>query len=182
MYAYMFATLAPLGVEVLGQSQLAGSPKIPEWGIPLPQYPSVSLLDWRTGYGNARYWVLKLLIEEFAPGDQLVTAGVVEAVDASKPQLSCLAALKKDGARKLLIVNHLNDVQLVKLNGFAYGAKVELKVVDPTAVQRGSANGIRRLSIDSIQDSLLPLEPFAVVVASSSKTEATADSVGFIYA
>lgn len=25
-----------------------------EWGIPLPQYPSVSLLDWRTGLGNAR--------------------------------------------------------------------------------------------------------------------------------
>ena len=55
LYAYVFASLAPLGVEVLGQSQLAGSPKIPEWGIPLPQFPSVSLLDWRTGLGNARY-------------------------------------------------------------------------------------------------------------------------------
>lgn len=41
----------------------------------------MSLLDWRTGYGNARYWVLKvsrdssllpqLLIEHFAPGDVL---------------------------------------------------------------------------------------------------------------
>ena len=72
MYAYLFARLAPLGVAVLGQSQLAGSPKIPEWGIPLPQFPSVSLLDWRTGFGNARYWVLKLLIEEFAPGDTFV--------------------------------------------------------------------------------------------------------------
>ena len=51
-YAYVFATLAPLGVEVLGQSQLAGSPKIPEWGIPLPQYPSVSLLDWRNRFGQ----------------------------------------------------------------------------------------------------------------------------------
>ena len=50
----------------------AGSPKIPEWGIPLPQYPSVSLLSWNTGYGNARYWVLKLLIEHFAPGAQSI--------------------------------------------------------------------------------------------------------------
>jgi hypothetical protein len=25
----------------------------------------VSLLDWRTGFGNARYWVLKLLLEHF---------------------------------------------------------------------------------------------------------------------
>jgi len=56
---------------VLGHSQLAGSPEIPAWGIPAPQYPSVSLLSWRTGFGNARYWVLKLLIDHFAPGDLL---------------------------------------------------------------------------------------------------------------
>ena len=73
-FAYIFAHLAPEGVGILGSSQLAGSPEIPEWGIPLPQYPSVSLLDWNTGYGNARYWVLKLLIEEFAPGDKLLSS------------------------------------------------------------------------------------------------------------
>lgn len=39
MYAYLFGNLVVLGVDVLGHSQLAGSPKIPEWGIPLPQYP-----------------------------------------------------------------------------------------------------------------------------------------------
>eukprot|EP00054_Salpingoeca_dolichothecata_P032975 m.266817 g.266817 ORF g.266817 m.266817 type:complete len:637 (+) comp31560_c0_seq1:162-2072(+) len=76
MYAYLFGNLALMGVDVLGHSQLAGSPKIPEWGIPLPQYPSVSLLDWRTGYGNARYWVLKLLLENFAPGDIFVNTTV----------------------------------------------------------------------------------------------------------
>lgn len=73
MYAYMFGKFAIMGVEVLGHSQLAGSPKIPEWGIPLPQYPSVSLLDWRTGYGNSRYWVLRLLIQHFAMGDKIFT-------------------------------------------------------------------------------------------------------------
>lgn len=54
MYAYLFGNLAPAGVEVLGHSQLAGSPPIPHWNIPLAQFPSVSLLDWTTGLGNAR--------------------------------------------------------------------------------------------------------------------------------
>jgi len=71
MYAYLYGKLVLDGVEVLGHSQLAGSPEIPEWGIPAPQYPSVSLLSWQTGYGNARYWALKLLLEHFQPGDLL---------------------------------------------------------------------------------------------------------------
>ena len=87
MYAYLFTQLAPLGHGiVLGHSQLAGSPKIPEWGIPLPQYPSVSLLDWRTGLGNARYWALKLLIEEFGPGDRFVGT---TATQGTRAPVSC---------------------------------------------------------------------------------------------
>jgi hypothetical protein len=35
------------------------------------------MLNWTTGEGNARYWVLKLLIEEFAPGDALVETDTV---------------------------------------------------------------------------------------------------------
>ncbi|KAH3763378.1 Brefeldin A-inhibited guanine nucleotide-exchange protein 2 [Pelomyxa schiedti] len=72
MYAYLFGKLAPYGVEVFGESQLCGSPEIPEWGIPDPQYPSVSMTNWTTGEGNARYWVLRLLLEHFTPGDNFV--------------------------------------------------------------------------------------------------------------
>lgn len=74
--AFSQRNLASAGVEVIGHSQLAGSPKIPEWGIPLPQYPSVSLLNWNTGFGNARYWSLKLLLEHFAPGDKIYNTSV----------------------------------------------------------------------------------------------------------
>ena len=49
MFAYLFVNLAPLGVEVLGSSQLAASPPIPAWGIPLPMDPSVSMIDWTSG-------------------------------------------------------------------------------------------------------------------------------------
>ncbi|EGD76938.1 hypothetical protein PTSG_07279 [Salpingoeca rosetta] len=72
MYAYLVPETTKLGLDVLGESQLAGSPPIPEWDIPDPQYPSVSMLNWTSGEGNARYWVLKLMIEELAPGDKLV--------------------------------------------------------------------------------------------------------------
>lgn len=37
------------------------------WLAP-PQYPSVALLNWTDGSGTARYWVLKLLIDEMVPG------------------------------------------------------------------------------------------------------------------
>jgi len=72
MYAYLFGKMTPMGYDVLGESQLVGTPPIPQWGIPDAQFPSVSMLNWTTGEGNARYWVLKLLIDNFKAGDQLV--------------------------------------------------------------------------------------------------------------
>jgi len=71
-YAYLFAKMAILGYDVLGESQLAGCPVIPAWDIHNAQFPSVSLLNWTTGIGNARYWVLSLLIDNFSPGDIFV--------------------------------------------------------------------------------------------------------------
>lgn len=71
MYAYLFGKLSVEGVDIIGESQLMGFPPLshkqfpasPD-GIP-PQFASVTELDWNTGVGNARYWALKLLIEQF---------------------------------------------------------------------------------------------------------------------
>jgi len=41
-----------------------------------PQYPSVSLLNWTDGRGNARFWALKLLLEEFPAGDIMVPTSI----------------------------------------------------------------------------------------------------------
>ena len=41
---------------MIGESQLVGYPS---------QYPDVTMLDWNTGNGNARYWALKLLISSY---------------------------------------------------------------------------------------------------------------------
>ena len=63
LYAYVYAELAKLGIEYAGESQLVGYPT---------QFPSVSMVDWATGQPNARYWVLKLLHDNFGPGDKLM--------------------------------------------------------------------------------------------------------------
>lgn len=105
MFAYLYANLARQGIEILASSQLLGYPT---------QYPSVSLLDWKTGQPNARYWVLKLLREHFGPGDQLV-----DTPDFS-PSVFAQAFLASTGARKLLLVNqrdHLIELQIPGANG-----------------------------------------------------------------
>ena len=64
------------GLDILGESQLVGNPALPELNLP-PQYPSVAMLNWTNGLGNARYHVLKTLIENFKPGDKLVNTTVI---------------------------------------------------------------------------------------------------------
>ena len=63
LYAYLYAELAKQGIDVIGESQLVGYPS---------QFPSVTMIDWKNGKPNARYWVLSLLKDNFHPGDQLV--------------------------------------------------------------------------------------------------------------
>ena len=109
--------------------------------------------------GNARYWVLKLLIEEFAPGDALVSTQCAEGMGTQ--ELSCMGAITKSGAHKLLIVNHLNEVQSVKMNGFPAG-EAQLRIVDPKSVQAASSSGIRNATMEPADS--LELQPFAVVV------------------
>jgi hypothetical protein len=81
--ADIFGELVKDGVEVLGQSQLMGSPALPQWGVPIDQFPGVSLLSWETGYGNAKYWSLMLLLQHFVssqairwPSRVMVSSGI----------------------------------------------------------------------------------------------------------
>jgi hypothetical protein len=89
-YAYVFINLAKLGIDVAGESQLVGYPT---------QFPSVSMVDWNTGAPNARFRVLELLKNNFAPGDKIVDAQI------NSPYITALAVTKPGGSRKLLLVN-----------------------------------------------------------------------------
>jgi len=86
MYAYLYGRLSLLGLDVLGESQLVGYPQLtlPDGIVLEPQYPSVSMLNWTTGEGNARYWVLKLLIDNTNPGSDRIMPTTVTPI-ASNP-------------------------------------------------------------------------------------------------
>ncbi|HVT93904.1 MAG TPA: hypothetical protein VHD76_13755 [Bryobacteraceae bacterium] len=90
MYAYLFGRLSSLGIDVAGESQLVGYPT---------QYPSVSMVDWNTGKGNARFRVLELLKNHFGPGDKIVQASL------NRPSVYAQAYQTRNGKREVLLVN-----------------------------------------------------------------------------
>jgi hypothetical protein len=120
LYAYLFGELSRLGIDVVGESQLVGYPT---------QFPSVSMVDWNTGQPNARYWVLKLLLESFSPGDRLVETRVGPGGLSGNPDLYAWGAVDGDGQRRLLLVNKRDRDLEVSLPGAAGGT---VKRVDQT--------------------------------------------------
>jgi len=95
-YAYIFAELTRLGIDVAGESQLVGYPT---------QFPSVSMVDWNNGKPNARLWILKLLHDNFGPGDRIVEIAPVSPPAPDQPYLTALAVVTKAGKHKMLLVN-----------------------------------------------------------------------------
>ncbi len=110
-YAYLFAELTRIGIDVVGESQLVGYPT---------QFPSVSMVEWNNGKPNARLWVLKLLHDNFAPGDNIVESASVSAPGFDDSVVSALAIRTQHGERKLLLVNKRDrnlDVSIAGANG-----------------------------------------------------------------
>ncbi len=139
MYAYIFGQLSLIGVDVAGESQLVGYPT---------QFPSVSMVDWSDGRPNARYWVLKLLKDNFGLGDRLVEAALANRY------VYALGAVKSDGKRRVLLVNKRNRPFDVSIPG-ARGGQVD-RVDQTTALQPPAS---ARLTDDTVT-----LGGFAVAV------------------
>lgn len=139
MFAYIYIELAKMGIHVAGESQLVGYPT---------QFPDVSMINWKNSKPNARYWVLKLLKDNFGPGDKLVNT------KSSSSQVVAQAFITTKG-KKLLLINKRNNVIQMKL---------------PEGIKSAEM-----FSVDSISDenppiqnhvtgNLITLEPFAVTV------------------
>src|SRR5207302_10391385 len=90
---------AKMGIDVMGESQLVGYPT---------QFPSVSMLNYNTGAPNARFWVLKLLKDNFGPGDRLV-----ETSEHNK-DVAAQAFVTARG-KKLLVINKRGSLQEISL-------------------------------------------------------------------
>lgn len=144
MYAYLFAELAREGIEVAGESQLVGYPT---------QYPSVSMVDWNTGQPNARYWVLKLLHDNFGPGDKLVATG------NASPFVYAQAFLTRDGRRKVLLINKRDRMAEFSLPG---GAGAHEAYVDQTTAFHPPASA-------QLNGDVITLRGLAVAVVTLAK-------------
>jgi hypothetical protein len=103
LYGYLFIELSKLGVDVIGESQLVGYPS---------QFPSVSMMNYNTGKPNARYWVLKLIKDNFHPGDKLVA--VKESKDGAPSDMVVQGFITPQG-NKVLLVNKTNSEKTVTL-------------------------------------------------------------------
>jgi hypothetical protein len=114
VYAYVFAGLTRQGIDAATESLVPGYPG---------QFPSIAILDWNTGQPNARYRVLKLLIDNFRPGDKMVDS------QNSGGELMTQAFVSPSGERKLLIVNKRDRAWQLTLPGSSGG---KLQVVDQT--------------------------------------------------
>jgi len=106
-FAYLYAGLARKGIDIVGSSQLLGYPT---------QFPSVTMLDWKTGQPNARYWVVKLLKDNFHPLDRIVET------KSATPQVFAQGFVASDGTRKLLLVNERDRTLEVSISGAKGGA------------------------------------------------------------
>ncbi|HYW34764.1 MAG TPA: hypothetical protein VE868_05090 [Balneolaceae bacterium] len=100
LYAYIFGNLSHIGIDVAGESQLVGYPT---------QFPSVSMLNWKTGAPNARYLVLKLIHKHFGPGDQIIQSNIHHA------NVYAYSVIGKDGKRRAMLVNKKNKSATVSL-------------------------------------------------------------------
>jgi hypothetical protein len=140
LFAYLYAGLAVRGIDVVNESGVPCGPDT---------WPSIAMHNWDTGQPNARFWVLKLIHDNFGPGDKIV--------DAENPSGAVLmqAYVTRSGERKVLIVNKRDHQIRMSLPG-ASGGKLE--VVDQTTASNPPAS--RALDADAFE-----LGGYAVAVA-----------------
>ncbi|MEO6801882.1 MAG: glycosyl hydrolase family 39 [Granulicella sp.] len=141
LYAYLYVEGAKMGIDVLGESQLVGYPS---------QYPSVSMMDYETTKPNARYWVLKLLKDNFGPGDKL--AGTTSSGGAYTAQ-----AFETAHGKKLLLINKHNQEQPVTLPADAEGSTITF--VAPSTADNAPSK-------TAVSGHAITLQPFEVAVIS----------------
>jgi len=142
MFAYVFLELTKLGIEVAGESQLVGYPS---------QFPDVSMVNWENGKPNARYWVLKLLKDNFGPGDKLVQTTF------NGQDIIAQAFITPKG-KKILLINT---------------RKKEITINLPPGIKDGTATFVDINNSDSLKQvqvtgNTIMLKPFAVGVITLS--------------
>jgi hypothetical protein len=117
VWAYMYGHLAVQGIDVLTVAELMDYPGM---------FAGTNIVDWDTGVPNARYWVAKLLNDNFGPGDQIVQSPPPPDEGARSKKLEygfelyAQAFITRRGERKILLVNkrdHALDISIAGASG-----------------------------------------------------------------
>jgi hypothetical protein len=139
MYAYVFLELTKMGVDVAGESQLVGYPT---------QFPDVSMMNWANGKPNARYWVLKLLLDHFGAGNKLVSTSLHE------DDVTAQAFITAKG-NKILLINPHSKEATIHLPAETKDATID--DVDITAAEN-------QIAQSQVKNNIITLKAFAVAV------------------
>ena len=151
LYAYVYIETARLGIDVVGESQLMGFPS---------QYPDVTMIDWTTGKPNARFEALRLLHDNFTPGDKLYHMPGFGGPRDFRRDIDAAAFESANGEKKLLVVNKRNrDIALQLPPEFSHGS---VTTVDVNA-------GVTRPAVRAWNGATLTLTPFAITVIVAEK-------------
>jgi hypothetical protein len=130
---------------------LIGYPDLPDLQLQ-PQFPSVALLNWTTGEGSAKYWVLKLLIETAdIDNDQAV---VTQTTDVGGVNIFSQAFVGKNGRRWVLIINKRYANVDVSLSGCSGG---RMQIIN-------EASGFGPPTEVTLTSNQITLDPFAIAV------------------
>lgn len=146
-FAYLFSRAATLGglVRVVGQSQFMDSPD---------REAPVTMMDWRNGNPTAKYWVLKLLIDNFQPGrDALVSTG-----NSNEGGVHAQGFVSSDGAKKVLLINKQYATANVTVTGME---SCQVATVDAAT----NENPPRQ---ETVKPCVLKMSPYAVSVVTAA--------------
>jgi len=114
VWAYIYGHLAAKGIDILTAAELIDYPG---------QFAGTTLVNWETGEPNARYWVIKLLHDNFGPGDKLIPPNKVDEIMQPDPavQIYVQGFITPQGLRKVLLVNKRDRALDVSIAGAAGG-------------------------------------------------------------
>ncbi|RCH56264.1 glycosyl hydrolase family 39 [Mucilaginibacter hurinus] len=127
VFAYLFIQLNKIGIDIINESQLVGYPT---------QFPDVSMMNWENAKPNARYWTLKLLVDNFGPGDKLVE---VNPFIMAETDYAAQGFITPKG-KKVLILNKRGKPISVKVPANFKGAAIS--TVDEASAEGPALTGI----------------------------------------
>jgi hypothetical protein len=142
LYANIFIECMRKGIDVVGESQLVGYPS---------QFPSVTMMDPHNSEPNARYWVLKLLHDNFVAGDKFFTpTGTGQDVFAQ--------GFETAHGKKMLVINR---------RSFATDATLPVEFLDGKINYVALSTGENAPAADTMQGRTIHLQAFETAVVAA---------------